>query len=80
MPHRLLKLRPDTERVYDFIKRYFIENGGRPPTHREIAGACYMARSSVQRHLDILDAYGLIVREPGMARGLTLPPPDEGND
>jgi DNA-binding MarR family transcriptional regulator len=62
----------DTEKVYEFIKQYIADNGGRPPTQREIADGCYIARSSVQRHLDILDARGLIVREMGMARGLTL--------
>jgi DNA-binding MarR family transcriptional regulator len=62
----------DTEKVYQFIKQYIGENNGRPPTQREIAEGCYIARSSVQRHLDVLDARGLIVREMGMARGLTL--------
>lgn len=67
-------LRSDTDKVYQFIKTYMAKNLGRPPTQREIADGCFIARSSVQRHLDILDALGLIVREPGMARGLSLPP------
>lgn len=71
------RLREDTARVYAFIQDYVRAQRGRPPTQREIAEGCYMARSSVQRHLDILDARGLIVREPGMARGMYLTAPDE---
>ena len=64
-------LKSDTQRVYQFIKQ-FIEQRGFPPSQREIAEGCYMARSSVQRHLDVLEAKGLIEREMGIARSLSL--------
>ncbi len=64
-------LKADTQRVYRFIKQ-FIEQRGFPPSQREIAEGCYMARSSVQRHLDVLEARGLIEREMGIARSLSL--------
>jgi SOS-response transcriptional repressor LexA len=64
-------LKPDTQRVYRFIHG-FIDERGFPPSQREIAEGCYMARSSVQRHLDVLEAKGLIEREIGMARSLSL--------
>lgn len=70
MPRAALK--PDTRKVYTFIREYIRQHRGLPPTQREIADNCYMARSSIQRHLDILDALGLIEREPGMARGIAL--------
>lgn len=64
-------LKPDTRKVYEFIREY-IQHRGLPPTQREIADHCFVARSSIQRHLDILDALGFIIREPGTARGITL--------
>ncbi|GAB4573117.1 MAG: hypothetical protein Kow0077_14520 [Anaerolineae bacterium] len=43
------------------------------PTLNEIAQGCGFAwGSSVVRHLDRLEAWGLIVREPGKARGIGL--------
>ncbi|MBC8100116.1 MAG: helix-turn-helix domain-containing protein [Armatimonadetes bacterium] len=69
---RAVVLREDTERVYQFILSYCAERG-LPPTQREMAEGCFMARSSVIRHLDMLDAHGLIVRELGAARGVLLP-------
>jgi SOS-response transcriptional repressor LexA len=75
MPGRLLK--EDTDRVYEFVRSYIKERRV-APSHREIAEGCYMSRSSVQRHLDLLAAYGKVVREVGLARGLWLP--DENED
>lgn len=70
---RRTQLSEDTRRVYAFVCDYVRTYMGRPPTHREIAEGCFMARSTIQRHLDILDARGLIIREPGVARGISLP-------
>ncbi len=64
-------LKTETQRVYEFIK-HFIKERGFPPSQREIAEGCFMARSSVQRHLDVLEAKGLIEREIGIARSLSL--------
>ncbi len=61
----------NTELVYRFIRKYINENGF-APTLREIADGCFMGRSSVMRHLDRLDAWGLIIRDPGKARGMRL--------
>ena len=70
MPRAVLK--PDTRKVYEFIREYIQQHRGLPPTQREIADHCFVARSSIQRHLDILDALGLITREPGTAWGISL--------
>jgi SOS-response transcriptional repressor LexA len=64
-------LKPDSQRVYSFIVS-FIDERGFPPSQREIATGCFMARSSVQRHLDVLEATGFIEREMGTARSLSL--------
>ena len=48
---------PMMETVYEFIKQY-MEKEGMPPSQREIAEGCYIAKSDVIRHLDRLDAWG----------------------
>jgi SOS-response transcriptional repressor LexA len=60
-----------TEVVYEFIRQYH-EREGLPPTIREIADACYIGRSTVQRHLDRLAGWGWIILLPGRARGILL--------
>jgi repressor LexA len=60
-----------TEKVYQFLKNY-IEERNYPPTVREIADGCALARSSVTRHLDRLEMQGRIERLPGKARGIRL--------
>ncbi len=60
-----------TQAVYCYIHHCII-GGGVPPSHREIGKACYLSNGSVIRHLDRLEAYGYITREPGIARGLRL--------
>ncbi len=62
---------PTTEAVYAFIKHY-IEEQGLPPSQREIAEGCYIARSAVVRHLDKLEARGWISLVPGKSRGIRL--------
>lgn len=70
---------PMTEAVYTFI-RDFRRQHGYPPSQREICAACYMGRSTAQRHLDRLEIQGRIARDPGRARGITLIDPDNGSD
>ncbi|HEX2621113.1 MAG TPA: MarR family transcriptional regulator [Phototrophicaceae bacterium] len=65
-------IKPDTRQVYEFIRDFIHHHSGIPPTQREIADGCFIARSAVQRHLDILEARGIIVRTDRMARGIVL--------
>jgi SOS-response transcriptional repressor LexA len=60
-----------TEIVYKFIQDY-IQREGIAPSIREIAEGCYLGRSTVQRHLDRLAAWGWIIQRPGRARGIVL--------
>jgi DNA-binding MarR family transcriptional regulator len=62
-----------TERVYEFILSYMEAHNGLAPSQREIAEACFLVRSAVLRHLDRLEAWGRIIREPGKARSIRLP-------
>lgn len=62
---------PTTNTIYKFIQSY-VEQHGYPPSLREIAVGCYLGTSSVLRHLDKLEAWGRISREPGRARALKL--------
>jgi DNA-binding MarR family transcriptional regulator len=63
-----------TESVYAFIIEYMKAHNGLAPSQREIAASCYLVRSAVLRHLDRLEAWGRIIREPGKARSISLPP------
>lgn len=65
-----------TTSVYMFLWNYH-EQHGFIPTQREISDACYLAQSSVSRHLDKLAKWGWISREDGKARGLRLLKPIE---
>ena len=59
-----------TYHVLAFLQRWPHPFG---PTLREIADGCYFAYpSSVVRHLDRLEAWGLVERTPGKARALAL--------
>ena len=60
-----------TEAVYAFIKQY-IQQYGYAPSLREIASGCYLGTSSVLRHLDRLEAWGRLARDPGRARSMRL--------
>lgn len=61
-----------TEAVFAFIEQY-IAKEDIAPSQREIAEACYLAPSAVLRHLDRLEAWGWIIRQPGKARSIRLP-------
>lgn len=66
------QMKPETARVLAFLRAYVSEHNGLPPTLREVSVACYMAISQVRIHLEILEARGLLRREPGRARALWL--------
>ncbi len=58
--------------IFKFIRQYLATHPW-SPTLREIADGCGLAwPSSVVRHLDYLQAWDLIVREPGKARSIGL--------
>jgi repressor LexA len=59
------------EQVYAYIRAY-IQEHTYPPTLKEIADAHFMSRSNVTRYLDRLQGMGLIARDPGRSRGITL--------
>lgn len=60
-----------TEEVFRFIQQYKDENQI-SPSIREIADGCYLGHTSVYRHLDKLEAWGWIEREPGQARSIRI--------
>lgn len=69
------RLHPTAERMYRYIIRYKRMNAGDSPTRREIAAAVELpAISTVQYHLDALEARGLILRPSrGQARRIAIP-------
>jgi SOS-response transcriptional repressor LexA len=61
-----------TLEIFAFIRDYMALHLW-APTLREIADGCGLAHpSSVVRHLEHLEAWGLITREPGLARSIAL--------
>lgn len=62
---------PKAEQVYIFI-RAFIQEHQYPPTYRDIANGCLMARSSVPYYLAELQGAGYLERQAGQARSLRL--------
>jgi repressor LexA len=74
----MIRSHETTYQVYRFVDA-FIQQHGYGPSQREIAEGCYLARSGIIRHLDRLEAWGCIIRQPGCARSITLtgktPPP-----
>jgi repressor LexA len=61
----------DTEQIFVFIKKY-IDEIGYSPSLREIASGVYLSVSSVLRHLDKLEAWGWITRDPNKARSIIV--------
>ncbi len=68
---------PYTRKVYEYVLDCFKEYNC-PPTIREISDACFISRTTAMRHLELLEARGLILREPKRARGIRLPKEDDG--
>jgi len=71
-----------TNAVYQFLWNYQQEHGY-APTQQEIAEECFLAQSSVSRHLDKLAKWGWLIREEGRARSIQLlktPPSAEKSD
>ncbi|MBA3867560.1 MAG: MarR family transcriptional regulator [Anaerolineae bacterium] len=60
-----------TNAVYQFLWNYQQDHGF-VPTQQEIAAQCFLAQSSVSRHLDKLAKWGWLSREEGRARGIRL--------
>lgn len=60
-----------TTTIYEFLWHYQQEHGY-VPTQQEIAQQCFLAQSSVSRHLDKLAKWGWLSREEGRARTLRL--------
>ncbi len=60
------------QQILSFI-RDFIERKGYPPTVRDILRSCHISSPAVvQYHLKVLADQGLIRREPGLRRSITL--------
>ncbi len=59
------------EQVYQVIKSA-VKEKGRPPSHQEIADACFISKGSVGTYLTHLERQGRIYREPNVARGIQL--------
>ena len=68
---RSMHVNKTTECVYLYIRDHITEHGY-GPSLRQAADHCYIGTSTLMRHLDKLEALGLLAREPGTARGLTL--------
>ena len=62
----------NTRDVYDFIRDYLEEHQGYAPSIRNIADGLYLGRSTVVRHLDKLEAWGVIQRAPNLPRSIRL--------
>jgi len=60
-------------KVYEFIRRR-LRHQRRAPSQREIAAHCGLkSRASVAHYLDALEQKGLIIRERGKVRAISLP-------
>lgn len=65
--------RPQTERVWRFLRTYMAASAGRSPTAREIATGSGWAVGTVHQALDELEDCGLIRRQRfGTARGIQI--------
>lgn len=57
--------------VYEFVREFIAEHGF-APSQQQIADGCYLSRATIARYLDRLEALGYIIRQPHIARGITL--------
>ncbi|MFZ4816992.1 MAG: LexA family protein [Phototrophicaceae bacterium] len=62
---------PITQSVLDCIEQY-VRAHGFAPTQREIAQHCFIAKGTVERHLQRLELSGHIQLVPNIARGIVL--------
>lgn len=68
----MVKLTPRQQEILDFI-RNSLEVLGAPPTRAEIANAfSFASHNAAEEHLRALAKKGVIVLEPGSARGIRL--------
>jgi repressor LexA len=68
----MLKLTPRQQEILDFIRNN-VEMLGAPPTRAEIATAFgFASHNAAEEHLKALAKKGVIVLEPGSARGIRL--------
>ena len=68
----MIKLTPRQQEILDFI-RNTLEVLGAPPTRAEIANAFgFASHNAAEEHLRALAKKGIIVLEPGSARGIRL--------
>ncbi|MEL6151440.1 MAG: MarR family transcriptional regulator [Chloroflexota bacterium] len=65
-----------TRRLYCFILHYFAAHRI-SPTQREMADGCFVSAGTITRHLDRLEMFGLIEREPGLPRSVRLTDRDD---
>lgn len=68
----MIKLTPRQQEILDFI-RNSLEVLGAPPTRAEIANAFgFASHNAAEEHLKALAKKGVVVLEPGSARGIRL--------
>lgn len=60
-----------TETVYQYICEYIDENHI-SPTHREIGEGCFIGKSTVEKHLILLESQHRIKRIPTLPRSITV--------
>lgn len=60
-----------TQTIYRFLLDYF-EQHRACPSYQEISHGCYMAPSTISRHLDRLEMAGVIERVEGQKRNIRL--------
>lgn len=66
------QMKPETAQVLAFLRQYVTERNGMAPSLSEVSKACYMSVNQVRIHLEILEARGLLRREPRRARAIWL--------
>jgi repressor LexA len=68
----MIKLTPRQQEILEFI-RSTLESLGAPPTRAEIANAFgFASHNAAEEHLKALAKKGIIILEPGSARGIRL--------
>ena len=70
--HAMRKLKPQEQRVFDYVVESIKENGYAPSV-RDIKGALgFKSTSTVHMYLNRLEEFGLIRKEDGKSRAITL--------